>query len=692
MSETTIGDTLNYHAIKEARQLAFDDLFTSFETYEDLAIDRQFPQEFANTLARREVYNKHLFRPNTYLHKWWARRCGSTFRTILKQFVADPQRRDYYAPRGLEGKVVLDPMMGGGTTLHEAIRLGASVIGADIDPIPVVQARATLSEVSLTTLETEFATFFDKLYARLGDLFQTECPHCDSTVDLQYTLHGLRKRCGCREVIQVDSYLIREEAEKSYFLCPDQRQIVTTPCEEVRNSDGSTLLTKSDTVCLNCGQKYEDLLDEPFYKRYVPVVIVGQCVNHGLFLRTPGEADIARIELADRQRSKFETIDPISFNISDGPKSGDLLKRNVHSYQDLFSSRQLIYLSSAVKLLSDYSGAVRLNLGLLISTSLEFNSLMCGYKGSSKNRPGAIRHVFALHAYSFPYTAAENNPVNQKRASGNLKQLFRDRLVRGRKWSAAPIERRIDSSGSSRLVGIPGEWDGGVEVETQCELTENGQAFWLIHGDSSSLPVAAQSVDFIVTDPPYYDNVQYSNLAEFFRVWLARLLPDEIDWDYDVNLSAVASGSGNSNTSFVGGLSGIFQECSRVLKHDVGRMVFTFHHWDPIAWAELTIALRSAGFRLVNTHVVFSENPVSVHINNLNAILHDAVLVLAVADHVSIPHWAALPTIETDDSESFCWQCGAVLGCMLEHDFSNEEIRTNWRTLMKDTANGNSIR
>jgi hypothetical protein len=42
-----------------------------------------FPEEEANALASLESYNKHLYRPNTYLHKWWARRCGTTFRYIL---------------------------------------------------------------------------------------------------------------------------------------------------------------------------------------------------------------------------------------------------------------------------------------------------------------------------------------------------------------------------------------------------------------------------------------------------------------------------------------------------------------------------------------------------------------------------------------------------------------------------------
>src|SRR5258707_12446911 len=96
---------------------------------ETVAIDHSFPEQEANELAKLESYNKNLFRPNTYLHKWWARRSGTTFRFILKQLVTDPALRNYYTPGGLEGVTVLDPMMGGGTTLHEAIRLCANVIG-----------------------------------------------------------------------------------------------------------------------------------------------------------------------------------------------------------------------------------------------------------------------------------------------------------------------------------------------------------------------------------------------------------------------------------------------------------------------------------------------------------------------------------------------------------------------------------
>jgi putative DNA methylase len=679
--------------IRETRQLAFDELFRSQDVDANLAIDRQFPEEFADTLSRLEVYNKHLFRPNTYLHKWWARRCGSTFRTILKQFAADPKQRNYYAPGGLEGKIVPDPMMGGGTTLHEAIRLGANVIGADIDPIPVIQARASLLDVDLSHLQAAFDRFFEDLHNQVGQFFQTECPECDKKSDVQYMLHGLRKRCRCGEVVQIDSFLLRQEKQRDFRICPIGWQIVTGDCQaEPDLKKFPRLIAKTEPTCAVCEGKYQELLDIPFYKRYVPIAIVGTCDQHGLFLRSPGTSDISRIHQADALRSTLDFIPIEDFAVQNGPKSGDLIRHAVLNYLETFSSRQLLYLHRAIQSLSQFERPVRLNLALLVSTSLEFNSMLCGYKGSAKNRPGAIRHVFALHAYSFPYTAAENNPVNCRKSSGNLQQLFQDRIVRGRRWSTRPVERRIDSVGTVSMVEVPGEWDGGVEACGQADLAQGSHRFWLIHGDSSRLPVGSDSVDFVVTDPPYYDNVQYSDLAAFFRVWLAHLLPDEINWRYDEQRSAVATKSDNGDTSFLTGLSGIFRECARVLKPNSGRLVFTFHHWDPKAWAELTIALQSARFRLMNVHVVFSENPVSVHINNLNAIQHDAILVLETGDKAVIPHWVTFDSIDTSDSAVFCWQCGAALGWMLENNMSASEIRTQWKELIQDKTNGKTRR
>ncbi len=671
---------LSGHAIRDDRQIALDEWTLSTRTARGIEIDHPFPESFVDELSRREVFNKHLFRPNTYLHKWWARRCGTMFRAILKHFSPDSERRDYYAPGGLEGAVVLDPMMGGGTTLHEAIRLGANVIGADIDPIPVAQARASLTDAELPDLRAAFDRFHTNVCDSVGHYFQTECPTCDSLTDVQYTLHGVRKSCACREVVQVDQYLLRQESEKTIGLCPQTGDILKNGGETTLAPSTAAIVTKADRVCQSCGREYADLMDVPFYARYAPVAIVAVCDAHGLFFRAPSERDHARIADANTRRAELDFGPPQHFTIANGPKSGDLLRRGVRSYLDLFSSRQLLYVHEAIESLQGYRGVEKLNLAMLVSTSLEFNSMMCGYKGWYKRRPGAIRHVFALHAYSFPYTALENNPVNPRRTSGNVRLLFRDRIERGRKWAALPIERRITPDGKTETVTIPGEVDGGDEVSAQADFAGQRRKFWLIHGDSRRLPIDDGSVDLVVTDPPYYDSVQYSDLAAFFRVWLARMLPEELEWAYDESRSAVETGG--SGGSFTDALSGIFAECARVLKPNVGRMAFTFHHWDPDAWAELTIALKSAGFRLTEAYAVHSEHPISVHIRDLNAIKHDSILVFALGGGPPV-NWRPPERIDTNDSETFCRQCGAALGWLLEGERSEGEIRQAWRDLIQ---------
>src|SRR5690606_36208282 len=96
-------------------------------------------------------------------------------------------------------------------------------------------------------------------------------------------------------------------------------------------------------------------------------------------------------------------------------------------------------------------------------------------------------------------------------------------------------------------------------------------------------------------------------------------------------------------------LSGIFSECRRVMKPE-GRLIFTYHHWKPRGWSSLTMALRRAGFVLLNRYVVHSENPISVHINNLRSLTHDAILVLAARDSVPALPWER--SKEIDHSES----------------------------------------
>ncbi|MEA3339499.1 MAG: hypothetical protein U9R15_05980, partial [Chloroflexota bacterium] len=484
-------------------------------------------EEEIDALAVLESYNKHLYRPNTYLHKWWARRCGTIFRYILKQFVPDPARRDFYTPGGLEGLIVLDPMMGGGTTMHEAIRLGANVVGGDLDPIPVLQARATLTPISETDIRATFQELFHTLRAELGLYYATRCPICGRTdAEIRFTLYALRRRCACGEALFVDSFVLRQEAYRTIQLCPQCHLVIEQEhtCAAAL-PDQRPLLEKKTKTCPTCDQPYANLTEIPFRQRYVPIAIAGECPQHGLFFKSPDPDDLTRLMEAEARFGGIDFGDRERFAVAPGPKSRDLPRLGIHHYLDLFSARQLGYIAAAHRCLQELEDQTeRLILALLFSTSLEFNSMLCGYKGGDRRRAGAIRHTFSHHAYSFPYTAAENNPLFPLKCSGTLMRLFERRVVMARRWAMSPIERRVEEN-EAHKVTIVGERDFGQEVSSPDELREGSQRFFLYQGDSRRLPLDDGSVDYVVTDPPYYDSVQYSDLAAFFRVWLSLFLP-----------------------------------------------------------------------------------------------------------------------------------------------------------------------
>lgn len=658
----------------------------------DPPIDHTFPVASANKIATLESFNKHLYRPNSYLHKWWARRSGTTFRFILKQLILDSGKRDYYEPGGLEGKVILDPMMGSGTTLHEAIRMGANVVGVDIDPIPSLQVKASLTVSSLAHKKAVFSRFLTALGRKLTPFFQTQCPHCNKQTEIQFVLYALRRKCVCGEALFVDDLLLRQDNHHDLSLCPYCHSIYSGSGHKCKHKADRALIVKGTRRCEKCESDFADILDEPFPHRYLPLVLVGACPKHGQFFKGVDQEALLLLDQARLQAESLTFGDEGGFHVPRGPKSDDLLRRGITTFRDLFTPRQLLYLNACLELLPEVPNEDRLWVALLVSTSLEFNSLLCGYKGSDIRRPGAIRHVFSHHAYSFPYTALENNPAFSGNTSGTLTRLFHDRVLRAGQWALAPVEVRLTNSTRTKVL-ISEELDGGQSVTDWESLSEGERKFLVLQADSATLAVPDAIADYVITDPPYFDSVQYSDLSNFFRAWLRLFLPHEVDWLYDSNASAVSEGGVVGGRKYGEVLGKIWKTCFRALKKDRGRLVFTFHHWRPDAWAELTLSLKNAGFLLVNRYVVFSENPISVHIMGLNALKHDAILVLRPdAGNGVFRKWVKPSRVDASDSYSFCHDCGNALGWFLNSELNEGQIRSEWKHLLGDNGNGKASR
>jgi len=184
---------------------------------------------------------------------------------------------------------------------------------------------------------------------------------------------------------------------------------------------------------------------------------------------------------------------------------------------------------------------------------------------------------------------------------------------------------------------------------------ESSQPAEISIGSATSLPqIADQSITTIVVDPPYADNVQYSELADFFYVWLKRTQghrhPEwfstylcEHDNEAVVNITrhkeigakSIGKGKRNSLTgearakahSFYQGLmSDTFAECKRKLRDD-GVLTVMFTHKKQEAWEALFTSLISAGFTITATWPVKTESEHSLHQAKKNAAQSTVLLV-----------------------------------------------------------------
>jgi adenine-specific DNA methylase len=161
-------------------------------------------------------------------------------------------------------------------------------------------------------------------------------------------------------------------------------------------------------------------------------------------------------------------------------------------------------------------------------------------------------------------------------------------------------------------------------------------------GDSRHLTeIPDASVDFVITDPPYADAVQYAELADFFFVWLKvalggehpQLAPDESPKSAEIVQNARR---GKSDADFHKGLTAVFREARRVLMPN-GLLAFTFHHTDLRHWAKLGQSLRDAGFVLTASYPVASEGTRSGNLvfhSNRNSVAYDVIHVCAKAPAV----------------------------------------------------------
>jgi putative DNA methylase len=167
-------------------------------------------------------------------------------------------------------------------------------------------------------------------------------------------------------------------------------------------------------------------------------------------------------------------------------------------------------------------------------------------------------------------------------------------------WDHAEVNPFVKGSGT--LIGMNGNILDGLQYSS-AKLSDRGS----VHIAQKSITTLKDKVDIIVTDPPYFDDVQYAELSEFFYVWERKALQGFHDLG-DVPKSEDMSVGGNRDAEFFQKMFKL--SCIRMhnsLK-DNGILVMFFAHSSIEAWDFVINSLQKAAFRITATWPVHTES------------------------------------------------------------------------------------
>jgi putative DNA methylase len=611
------------------------------------AIEHHFPVNELSALARKE--RPDLSRPPLYLHKWWARRFGSVFRSIILSTFLPPEEDawDYqYRHTDFEGKIVLDPFMGGGTTVFEALRLGCQVVGCDVNPVAWWTTKAAIEQPASTkALWDGFRHLDETVGRRIKDLYRTRCPICGREADVIHVRWVKVAPCkACGEQVRLhNNYVLGRRGKEYSIFCPDCGEVFKThaPGESHRcpscgkhfgPREGTTDRGSFTCPTPGCGQRQSVLEAQPEGEppRYEMYAVVYQCPAHGWDIKSVSEEDRAAYYEATRLFERNDTSLPYpDQKIPSGLKTNTLLQYGYKNWHQMFTPRQLLALGWLVEAVRELPLQVQDTFITLMSDVVEYTSIFCTAR---PGRISAIRGVFSHHAYIPPTESVENNPWGGKRRSGTYPSLFEE-VLKAYQYRQQPFERRLTpkSSSATERVPIPGDRVDGRLAGDFDTLKDTDKNALLLCQSSQDLPLPERSVDAVITDPPYFDNVMYGELSDFFYVWLRLFLKERYPFFASAHTPKMAEviknqPAGKDEDFFLSGLTMVFEEARRVLK-DEGLMVFTFHHREHEAWSSVMGAVLDAGFYVSAIYPVQAEMSTSLHIRDQQAIEYDSIVV-----------------------------------------------------------------
>ena len=527
---------------------------------------------------------------------------------------------------------VADPTAGGGSIPYEAIRYGLPAFANDLNPIAaaVLRAGVDLPAKYGSDLVPDLQKWGGELCRRVEQRLVQFFP---SGPDGQVATYLFARTVACprtgKPVPLAPNWWLSKDKGGAAVRIVTQRDGIDLDQPEfeiIRRNEIDTAAAGSGTITRGKAISPWDglVIDGDHIKQEAQAGRMGS-ILYAVAVRTPKGRDFRAptpVDLDALARAAEELEQALPEWEAQGtipseafPSGNDMrpVTYGMPRWRDMFSSRQLLVHGTFVeeyrKLIPDVqdaiadrdrADAVLALLALLQGKAVNWNALLSSWNVGAQS----MRSVFDRHDFAFKWTYGEFE---------GARELYR--------WSLGQIV--VAYRGIAELIQPSGETSfpvSSASVAPPSVTTQQGNA-----GDLAG--VEDGSFELVCIDPPYYDNVMYAELADFFYVWekrtLGMLWPELFTEELtDKDQEAVANEARFTHAGrrkrelatldYERKMTAIFAECRRVLT-DTGVMTVMFTHKKADAWDTLGQSLLDAGFTIEASWPVPTEREQSLH-------------------------------------------------------------------------------
>ena len=528
---------------------------------------------------------------------------------------------------------ILDSFAGGGSIPLESFRMGVDVFSSELNPVASVLQRAIIDYPSrYPDLAKEIEVWGERIAAEVEGALSECFPRKPGEKGLCYIWVRTVRCPSCELKVPLSPNWRLDKANKLGFKPVVPKRGAGDQCEfEVRH-DSNEFSPEIGTVkrgaatCPRCSTSMpvEDVKKEAVAGRMTyQLAVVGFNLDNkpGRFFRPPTKQDLAGVDLAanllKERAARWQQLgiypsDPLPEGTESWTHGNTPAQYGAQTFADLFTSRQLlVHLTTLEVLLRQPWGeikdagrreAIRVYMALALDKCLDYNSVASRLDTTRV----VVKNTFDRHDFA---------------------------LV----WSFGEIE----GAGALFRFGVSQQVDAVTSLSKLTARLQKPKATFIV-ANASATGLPSKSLTSVVIDPPYYDNVMYAELSDYFYVWMKHSLGDvfpdlfsrpltEKDAEAVANTArfrAVGRKGAKklADEDYTAKMLAALRECNRLLRDD-GVLTIMFTHKRLDAWDSLGRALVDAGFEITATWPVHTESEHSLHQAKKNAAASTILLV-----------------------------------------------------------------